>query len=194
MRSNLPAKLLAPVTAVALLVALIELLAWQYGLPHITSILAAVGKLWAAGTLSHDILVSSTRWLIGWSVGAIVGIALGVLTGRVRAAKTLLEGLIVLLRAVPFISLVPLSIRIFGLSEIGKFLLVAWARVRSEPGAASRRQARERLARPPTGRNFATVGQNGEPSVLPGSAHRVNEQVRLGLRRTWLAPRAQPSS
>ena len=32
-----------------------------------------------------------------------------------------------MLRAIPFISLVPLSIRIFGLSESGKIFLVAWA-------------------------------------------------------------------
>lgn len=41
--------------------------------------------------------------------------------------RSLLEGFLVLCRAVPFISLLPLTTRLFGLTETGKFFLVAWA-------------------------------------------------------------------
>ncbi len=104
-----------------------ELLAARFGLPHVPAILQGVGKLWYAGTLLHDIQVSSARWMAGWAIGSTIGVALGLLTGRHRAAGLTLEGLLTLCRAIPFISLVPLSIRIFGITEAGKIFLVAWA-------------------------------------------------------------------
>lgn len=109
------------------LVFCIEGLALIYGLPHIPAVLAGAREMWREGTLHHDIKVSLARCLIGWIFGSAFGIVLGLLTGRVTRAAMMLEGILVLFRAIPFIVLLPLTMRIFGLSEIGKIFLVGWA-------------------------------------------------------------------
>lgn len=105
----------------------IELLAHFFDLPHFQQIFMSIKGLWNEGILIHDIAVSSFRWIIGWSVGSLLGICVGIITGRSRIASNLFEGYIVILRAIPFIALVPLVIYIFGLSELGKFFIVGWA-------------------------------------------------------------------
>src|ERR1039457_528203 len=107
--------------------AAIEGLARISGLPNSAAIIRGMAILWADGTLVQDIEVSVARWLIGWAIGGLMGVALGLLTGRLWAAEIVLEGSLVLLRAIPFISLVPLALRVFGLAETGKIFLIAWA-------------------------------------------------------------------
>src|ERR1035441_7352365 len=110
-----------------LLAGLLSLLSVGAGFPSIARVFSAVENLWLAGTLPHDIAVSTSRWFIGWSLGSLVGISLGLFTGRLKIAALGLEGLLTLLRAIPFVALVPLALRLFGLSETGKFLLVGWS-------------------------------------------------------------------
>lgn len=105
----------------------LEVASVAVGLPSLAKVISGLRELWTTGVLPHDVEVTSARWLIGWSSGALVGTALGLLTGRSRAASILLEGLFVLLRAIPFIALLPLTLRIFGLTESGKFFLIGWA-------------------------------------------------------------------
>lgn len=112
---------------IVLLAGLVELLATRCGLPHVLAILAGLGKLWRNGSLQSDVQVSAARLLIGWAIGGSAGVMIGLTTGRVKLARVALEGFLILCRAIPFISLVPLAIRIFGLSETGKIFLVAWA-------------------------------------------------------------------
>ena len=114
-------------TALGLLVLSIEALSWKFALPGSLEVLGGIVTLWEEGKLQHDVAVSMVRWLGGWSIGAALGVSLGLLTGRSKSAGFALEGFLTVLRAIPFISLVPLSIRIFGLSERGKIFLVAWA-------------------------------------------------------------------
>ncbi len=109
------------------LAVILETLSLATGLPGSRQILSGQFEQWMSGTLTHDVLVTVARCTIGWLVGAPIGIALGFVTGRSRAASTALEGLFTLLRAIPFIALAPLSLRLFGLNESGKVFLVAWA-------------------------------------------------------------------
>ena len=118
---------LKPVSGLFFLYIVIEALAKAYGLPHLPAILRGMLELWSNGTLEHDVAVSLARWMSGWIIGSTLGTLLGLMTGRVKLIRLATEGLIVLLRGIPFISLLPLSIRIFGLGEAGKIFLVAWA-------------------------------------------------------------------
>jgi ABC-type nitrate/sulfonate/bicarbonate transport system ATPase subunit/ABC-type nitrate/sulfonate/bicarbonate transport system permease component len=113
--------------AAALFLGTLELLHLHYGLPSPKEVLQGVRSLWDRGYLGQDVAVSGARWLFGWAVGATVGVLLGFLTGRSVSAATVLEGFLVLCRAIPFISLVPLTIQIFGLAESKFVVLVAWA-------------------------------------------------------------------
>ena len=104
-----------------------ELLAFSIGLPHLPSVLDGIGNSWREGVLPHDIAVSSARWMSGWVIGCGSGVILGLLTGRLRRMAILMEGFLILFRAIPFISLLPLTMRLFGLSEVGKIALIGWA-------------------------------------------------------------------
>ncbi|WP_170179746.1 ATP-binding cassette domain-containing protein [Flavivirga rizhaonensis] len=110
-----------------LLFIFIEFLSYAFFLPDSGSILIALKFLFNEGILLHDISVSSARWIIGWSVGSSLGILFGIITGRNKIIATFIEGFILILRAVPFIALVPLVIYIFGLAESGKFFIIGWA-------------------------------------------------------------------
>ena len=99
----------------------------RYGLPAPTKLIETVQAQWLNGPFGQDVAVSVSRSLLGWVPGFILGVACGIATGRVRAAAVIAEGPLTLMRSIPFISLVPLSVRIFGLSELGKVLLVAYA-------------------------------------------------------------------
>jgi ABC-type nitrate/sulfonate/bicarbonate transport system ATPase subunit/ABC-type nitrate/sulfonate/bicarbonate transport system permease component len=108
------------------LAVLLSALSWGSGLPGVGGILDGFSQLWSED-LPHDVGVSCARWLIGWALGCAIGIVLGLLTGRLHLFRTAFEGFFVLLRAIPFISLVPVMLRVFGLAESGKFFLVGWA-------------------------------------------------------------------
>lgn len=101
-------------------------LAHYAGWPGPYGVVHAVGYEWNAGILPHDIEVSCARWVLGWIPGAGFGVALGLATGRIIAVRHTLEPFRLLLRALPFIGLVPIVIRLFGTSEDGKILLIAW--------------------------------------------------------------------
>ncbi len=114
-------------TGFIILSALIEIVASVSILPGISATAKGFLTLWNEGSLQHNLQVSTARWLIGWSIGGLVGVVFGLLTGRVWHVRLGLEGLFVIFRAIPFICLVPMSILLFGLEESGKFFLVAWA-------------------------------------------------------------------
>jgi ABC-type nitrate/sulfonate/bicarbonate transport system permease component len=111
---------------IALLVCGYEGLANYAGWPNPLGIFCALQTEWNAHVLPHDIEVSCARWMLGWVPGAAIGIAIGLVTGRVSAIRSLLEPARLLLRALPFIGLVPIVTRLYGTSEMGKRLLIWW--------------------------------------------------------------------
>lgn len=76
------------------------------------------------GTLGAALAVSTQRVVIGFAIGAGVGIALGVLTGLSRWADALLDPMLQALRTLPFLGLVPLLILWFGIGETPKVVLI----------------------------------------------------------------------
>ena len=112
---------------IVLLGVIIEFVAYWSILPDFKTTLQGLRTLWKEGSLQHNLQVTTARWLIGWSVGGLIGVIVGYLTGRIKILQLSLEGLFVVLRTIPFICLVPISILLFGLEESGKFFLIAWA-------------------------------------------------------------------
>lgn len=80
-----------------------------------------------SGMLFEDIAASLQRVIFGFTVGAFIGIAMGLLTGRVKVVRSLLEPIIQLFRPIPSIAFVPLAIFWFGLGETSKLFLVTYA-------------------------------------------------------------------
>lgn len=91
------------------------------------SIVAVAVLEWVrSGQFFSDFGASLYRVVTGFTLGAIAGVALGVLTGQFPLVSSLLSPLFHILRPIPPIAFVPIVILWFGLSEAGKLFLVFW--------------------------------------------------------------------
>jgi sulfonate transport system permease protein len=88
---------------------------------------AAAWQLWQSGQLQSAVGVSVLRALTGLAFGVSAGLVLGVITGFSRLGEELLDSPLQLLRALPFLSLVPLFMVWFGIGEAARVILIAVA-------------------------------------------------------------------
>lgn len=78
-----------------------------------------------SGELASNLAITFERIVVGLVLGAVPGIALGLLIGINRWARAAFEPVIGVLYPIPKIALIPLVLLIFGLGESGKYALVA---------------------------------------------------------------------
>ena len=91
------------------------------------SIVAVAVLEWVrSGQFFTDFGASLYRVVTGFTLGAIAGIVLGVLTGQFPLVSSLLSPIFHILRPIPPIAFIPIVILWFGLSEAGKLFLVFW--------------------------------------------------------------------
>jgi sulfonate transport system permease protein len=74
--------------------------------------------------LTH-VKISAGRALAGFAIGGGTGLVLGLLTGSVRWAETLLDTTLQMIRNIPPLALIPLVILWFGIDEAAKLFLVS---------------------------------------------------------------------
>ena len=84
-------------------------------------------QLWQSGQLQSAIGVSLYRAAAGLAVGVATGLVLGVITGFWRLGEELLDSPLQILRALPFLSLVPLFMVWFGIGDEARIILIAVA-------------------------------------------------------------------
>jgi sulfonate transport system permease protein len=94
-------------------------------LPAPRAIVRAFYELSASGELWSHVRVSALRALSGFVVGGGLGLILGLLTGSLHWAETLLDTTIQMVRNIPPLALIPLVILWFGIDESAKLFLVA---------------------------------------------------------------------
>jgi sulfonate transport system permease protein len=87
----------------------------------------AAWQLWQSGQLQSAVGVSVLRAATGLAFGVAAGLVLGVITGFSRLGEELLDSPLQLLRALPFLSLVPLFMVWFGIGEAARVILIAVA-------------------------------------------------------------------
>lgn len=97
----------------------------RYRLPSPADVLNAASNLPITHDLPLDILISTQRVLIGFAIGAGVGLVLGAIVGLWRTANVLLAPLLSALRAVPSLAWAPLLLIYLGIFETPKITLVA---------------------------------------------------------------------
>jgi sulfonate transport system permease protein len=88
---------------------------------------SAAWQLWRSGQLQSAVGVSVLRAATGLACGVSAGLVLGVITGFSRLGEELLDSPLQLLRALPFLSLVPLFMVWFGIGEEARVVLIAVA-------------------------------------------------------------------
>ncbi|QND46290.1 ABC transporter permease subunit (plasmid) [Rhizobium lusitanum] len=89
-------------------------------------IIAAGTKLTASGELIIGLGVSFLRVAAGFSIALVVGVLLGLVSGLSRFGETMIDPPIQMLKAMPFLGLLPLFILWFGIGEVPKVGMVAF--------------------------------------------------------------------
>ncbi len=78
------------------------------------------------GSLAEHVLMSYFRILVGWAIGCALAIPLGLLAGRSRLVRSVLEPYIEFFRFIPPIAFITLFLIWFGLGETSKILLIVY--------------------------------------------------------------------
>jgi taurine transport system permease protein len=109
-----------------------QLVAWRMG----PTLVSSPADTWSAavglakdGTLAESSLVSLRRIMIGWSAGLLVGAPLGILMGRVKLIRNLIDPYIEFFRFIPPIAFITLAIAWFGIGETSKVILIFYTSV-----------------------------------------------------------------
>jgi ABC-type nitrate/sulfonate/bicarbonate transport system permease component len=84
-------------------------------------------KLTVNGQLFWHIFASFKRICIGYAIGVSLGFTIGLLTGVFSLARTMAYPFIEFFRSIPPVALIPLVVSIFGIGEIGKYFIIAYA-------------------------------------------------------------------
>jgi len=94
-------------------------------LPEPWAVLKAFWVLAASGEMAQHVATSTGRALSGFAIGGGLALALGLFTGSLRWAETLLDSTLQMVRNVPPLALIPLVILWFGIDEAAKLFLVS---------------------------------------------------------------------
>jgi ABC-type nitrate/sulfonate/bicarbonate transport system permease component len=98
-------------------------------LPTPDAALAALAKGMAGGPLLTDFLASLNRTLQAFLIAGVIGVPLGVLLGSNEKAYRSVEFLIDFFRSTPSSALIPLFLMIFGVTDMNKIAIAAFAAV-----------------------------------------------------------------
>lgn len=79
------------------------------------------------GSLATSVAVSAGRVLVGWTLGSLLAIPIGLVMGRVNWVRALAEPFLNFVRFVPPIALVTLFLLWFGIGEASKVALILYA-------------------------------------------------------------------
>jgi sulfonate transport system permease protein len=78
----------------------------------------------AYGTLQHAMLASLERVAVGFTLGAIIALALAIVAGLSRLGEDLVDPLMQMVRTLPLFGLIPVFIVWFGIGQMPKLLLI----------------------------------------------------------------------
>jgi len=153
--------------------------------PH--AVLAAGAELLRSGQLVGAVTSSVQRVVLGLLIGVAAGLVLAMLSGLFRIAEDLVDAPLQILRALPALALVPLVILWFGIGELSKVLLIAWATcfpvyLNTLAGVRSVDRSYEELARSLELGRWTVVRR----VVLPGAMPGFLAGLRYSLTLAWL--------
>ena len=93
--------------------------------PAPSAIIAKLIEMARSGELTENVLISLQRIVLGFLLGGVPAIVIGIAMGIWRPIRALVDPLIVATYPIPKSSLLPLILLIFGLGEMSKVVMVA---------------------------------------------------------------------
>ncbi|MGW4511730.1 ABC transporter permease [Streptomyces sp. NPDC004393] len=122
LRETLIRKVLPPVTAVALVLVVWQLLVWanvapDYKLPAPSDVWGEVSDAWVQGTLLDYIWTSVSRGLLGFLLALAIGTPLGLLVARVAFVRAAIGPILSGLQSLPSVAWVPPAVIWLGLND-----------------------------------------------------------------------------
>jgi NitT/TauT family transport system permease protein len=93
--------------------------------PPPSRVLARLAELVAEGKLQPHLLASLRRLLLGFALGAVPGLAVGLAMGWSARARGVLDPMIAAFHPVPKVALFPLFLLAFGLGETSRLVAIA---------------------------------------------------------------------
>ncbi len=179
------------------LVPVLVILGWQAAsslgwlstrvLPEPLAVVKAFWTLAASGELWTHVAVSTRRAAAGFAIGGGLGLLLGLFTGSFKAAETLLDSTLQMVRNIPALALIPLVILWFGIDETAKLFLVALGvffpiYLNTFHGIRSVDKGLIEMAR-----SYGLGGwQLYRQVILPGALPSILVGVRFSLGLTWV--------
>lgn len=156
-------------------------------LPSPSMVLGAGVELIGRGLLGQDVAISSQRVVVGFAIGATLGLVLGAATGLLPAWDVFFGSTLGAVRAVPSLAWVPLLILWLKIGEESKITLIAigaFFPVYTTVSAALRHVDRQLVE---AGRAFGLHGMRLFRTVqLPAVLPSVISGLRLALAQSWL--------
>jgi len=156
-------------------------------LPSPAMVLEAGVELVERGTLGGFILTSAQRVVVGFAIGATLGLLLGAVTGLARTWDVFFGSTLGAVRAVPSLAWVPLLILWLKIGEESKITLIAigaFFPVYTTVSAALRHVDRQLVE---AGRAFGLRGVRLFTTIqLPAVLPSVISGLRLALAQSWL--------
>ncbi|MFB7330683.1 ABC transporter permease [Streptomyces adustus] len=122
LRETLIRKVLPPVTAVALVLVVWQVLVWahvapDYKLPAPSDVWGEVHDAWTQGTLLGYIWTSVSRGLLGFLLALAIGTPLGLLVARVAFVRAAIGPILSGLQSLPSVAWVPPAVIWLGLND-----------------------------------------------------------------------------
>ncbi|MFE5493557.1 ABC transporter permease [Streptomyces virginiae] len=128
-REILVEKALPPVLAVALVLAVWQLLVSlgvteENKLPPLTAVWDSLSDMWIKGTLLEVVWTSVSRGLLGFLLALAIGTPLGLLVARVKFVRAAIGPILQGLQSLPSVAWVPPAVLWFGLNDAMMFTVI----------------------------------------------------------------------
>ncbi|MFD8553459.1 ABC transporter permease [Streptomyces fradiae] len=187
LRETLVRKVLPPVVAVALVLAVWQILVWAevtdaYKLPAPSAVWDSLSEMWLQGTLFGVMWTSVSRALLGFVLALAIGTPLGLLVARVKVVRAAIGPVLSGLQSLPSVAWVPPAVLWLGLNDRMMFAVILLGAVPSIANGlvAGVDQVPPLFLR--AGRTLGATGLRGAwhivmPAALPG--------YLAGLKQGW---------